>query len=89
MTSEDILGEYSQLPLDTSLCLDGGKRDRLVWTGDFYHTVNVVACSTPLWDHLLGTIDFVFKRQKKYAPFKDLVPISPFMGSPPEYGAGD
>jgi hypothetical protein len=85
MTSEDILGEYAQLPLDTSLCLDGGKRDRLVWTGDFYHTVNVVASSTALWDHLLGTIDFVFKRQKTEAPFKDLVPISPFMGSPPEY----
>jgi hypothetical protein len=85
MTSEEILGEYAQLPLDTSLCLDGGKRDRLVWTGDFYHTVNVVASSTALWDHLLGTIDFVFKRQKKETPFKDLVPISPFMGSPPEY----
>jgi hypothetical protein len=86
MTSEDVLGEYAQLPLDTSLCLDGGKRDRLVWTGDFYHTVNVVAASTALWDHLLGTIDFVFKRQKAEAPFKGLVPISPFMGSPPEYG---
>ena len=86
MTSKDVLGEYAQLPLETSLCLDGGKRDRLVWTGDFYHTVNVVASSTALWDHLFGTIDFVFKRQKTEAPFKDLIPISPFMGSPPEYG---
>ena len=86
MISEDILGEYAQLPLDTPLCLDGGKRDRLVWTGDFYHTVNVVASSTALWDHLLGTIKFMFRLQKKEAPFKDLLPISPFMGSPPEYG---
>lgn len=85
MTSEDILGEFAQLPLDTSLCLDGGKRDRLVWIGDFYHTVNVVAASTALWDHLIGTIDFVLQRQKAEAPYKDLVPISPFMGSPPEY----
>ena len=27
--SEDVLGEYEQAPLDKSICLDGGKRDRL------------------------------------------------------------
>lgn len=85
LKSEGILEEYSQATLDTSLCLDGGKRDRLVWTGDFYHTVNVVAASTAEWKYLLGTIKFLLDRQLTEAPFKGLVPISPFLGSPAEY----
>lgn len=85
LTSEDILGEYEQAPLDTSLCLDGGKRDRLVWIGDFYHTVDVVAASTAIWDHILGTIEFVYKTQLTEGPSKGLVQISPFMGASPEY----
>jgi hypothetical protein len=31
LMSEDILAEYEQAPLETSVCLDGGKRDRLIW----------------------------------------------------------
>lgn len=85
LMSEDILGEYAQAPLNTSLCLDGGKRDRLVWAGDFYHTVNVVAASTAEWQHLLSTIEFMFERQLTEAPYRGLVPISPSMGSPAEF----
>lgn len=39
LTSNDTLAEYQVAPLDYSVCLDGAKRDRLVWAGDFYHTV--------------------------------------------------
>jgi hypothetical protein len=31
LMSEEILAEYEQAPLNTSVCLDGGKRDRLIW----------------------------------------------------------
>lgn len=84
-TSEDVLGEYGVAPLNASVCLDGGKRDRLVWAGDFYHTVGVVAASTAEWKYLIGSIDFLLDRQLDEAPFKGLVPISPFLGSPTEY----
>lgn len=85
MTSEDTLGEYSVSPLNTTLCLDGGKRDRLVWAGDFYHTVNVVASSTAQWKYILGTIEFLLQRQLPDAPYRGLVPIAPAMGSVPEF----
>ena len=85
LTSEDVLGEYEQAPLDKSICLDGGKRDRLVWTGDFYHTVSVVAASTARWDQLVGTIALVLDTQLTEGPFEGLVQISPFMGAVPEF----
>ena len=85
LMSEDILGEYEQAPLDKSICLDGGKRDRLVWTGDFYHTVSVVAASSARWDQLVGTIALVLDTQLTEGPFEGLVQISPFMGAVPEF----
>jgi hypothetical protein len=85
LMSEDVLAEYAVQGLNTSICLDGGKRDRLVWTGDFYHTVNVVAASTARWDYLLGTLDLVYSTQLTEGPFEGLVQISPFMGSAPEF----
>jgi hypothetical protein len=85
--SDEALAEYNVAPLDTSLCLDGAKRDRLVWTGDFYHTVRVVAQSTARFDQLLGTIRYVFsyRNEDDASPFAGFVPISPRMGSRPRY----
>lgn len=85
MTSNDTLAEYSVAPLDASVCLDGGKRDRLVWIGDFYHTVRVVAHSTSRWDQLLGSIAYVFRYQVEEGPYAGFVPISPALGSRAEY----
>jgi hypothetical protein len=86
-TSEEVLAEYNVAPLDTSLCLDGAKRDRLVWIGDFYHTVRVVAQSTARFDQLLGTIKYVFsyRNEDNSSPFAGFVPISPNLGSRPRY----
>ena len=85
LTSQEILPEYAQANLATSVCLDGAKRDRLVWIGDFYHTVKIVASSTLRYDYILGTFEYILARQKTTAPFKGLVPISPFLGSSPEF----
>ncbi|KAH7380565.1 Six-hairpin glycosidase-like protein [Phaeosphaeria sp. MPI-PUGE-AT-0046c] len=87
MTSEGVLAEYNVAPLAASVCLDGAKRDRLVWTGDFYHTVRVVAQSSARFDQLLGSIKYVFEYQNKNSssPYDGFVPISPKLGSRPQY----
>lgn len=85
MTAENTLAEYSVAPLEHSLCLDGAKRDRLVWIGDFYHTVRVVALSTARAEFILGTLDFVFGFQSQQGSYAGFVPISPSLGSRPQY----
>lgn len=87
MISLDVLAEYNVAPLDASVCLDGAKRDRLVWTGDFYHTVRVVAQSSARFDQLLGSIKYVFEYQNdnSSSAYDGFVPISPKLGSRPQY----
>ena len=85
MTSEKVLAEYGVAPLDHSVCLDGAKRDRLVWIGDFYHTVRVVAQTTARWDYIIGTIEYVLSYQVATGPYAGFVPISTSLGSSPEY----
>ncbi|RMZ66552.1 alpha-L-rhamnosidase [Pyrenophora seminiperda CCB06] len=85
MTSEKVLAEYGVAPLDHSVCLDGAKRDRLVWIGDFYHTVRVVAKTTARWDYVIGTIKYVLSFQVGSGPYAGFVPISTSLGTTPEY----
>ncbi|KAJ5061302.1 Six-hairpin glycosidase-like protein [Bipolaris maydis] len=89
MKSPSALAEYAVAPLSHSVCLDGAKRDRLVWIGDFYHTVRVLAQSSARWDYILGTIDYVFSYQGKSGPFAGFVPISARLGTRPEYSDAD
>ncbi|KAK8016026.1 hypothetical protein PG991_008914 [Apiospora marii] len=46
-----------------SVCLDGPKRDRLVWLGDFYHTARVVGASTARSDLARGTLETMLGTQ--------------------------
>ncbi|KAK8057208.1 hypothetical protein PG996_011145 [Apiospora saccharicola] len=46
-----------------SVCLDGPKRDRLVWLGDFYHTARVVGSSTARSDLSRGTLEIMLGTQ--------------------------
>ncbi|USP75811.1 glycoside hydrolase family 78 protein [Curvularia clavata] len=89
MKSTDVLAEYAVAPLDRSVCLDGAKRDRLVWIGDFYHTVRVLAQSSARWDYILGSIEYALEYQAPSGPFAGFVPISARLGTRPEYVAAD
>ncbi|EMD67718.1 glycoside hydrolase family 78 protein [Bipolaris sorokiniana ND90Pr] len=89
MKSPGVLAEYAVAPLDHSICLDGAKRDRLVWIGDFYHTVRVLAQSSARWDYIIGSIDYAFGYQAKSGPFAGFVPISARLGTRPEYSDAD
>jgi len=79
------LAEYQVAPLEHSVCLDGAKRDRLVWTGDFYHTVRVVAASSARFDYLLGTIIYALSFQLDEGPYAGFTQISTNLGARPQY----
>ena len=39
------------------LCVDGAKRDRILWTGDFAHTARTIAATTHRLDFVTGMIE--------------------------------
>ncbi|OGM51017.1 hypothetical protein ABOM_000071 [Aspergillus bombycis] len=63
LTTEDVLVEYGTQANQESLCLDGPKRDRLVWLGDFIHTARILGVSTSRIDHARGTLQYLLDSQ--------------------------
>lgn len=63
MTSPDVLAEYGTQANVGSVCVDGPKRDRMVWLGDFYHTARIIATSTSRSDLSRGTLQFLLDTQ--------------------------
>ncbi|KAB8207990.1 Six-hairpin glycosidase-like protein [Aspergillus parasiticus] len=63
LTTEDVLEEYGTQANQESLCLDGPKRDRLVWLGDFVHTARILGVSTSRIDHARGTLQYLLDSQ--------------------------
>lgn len=81
MTSSSILSEYGVAQNEATVCLDGPKRDRLVWLGDFFHTARIIPASTTRREDVLGTLQYFIKWQNE----RGLFPVSPPMGYGPEY----
>ncbi|KAH8900645.1 Six-hairpin glycosidase, partial [Thozetella sp. PMI_491] len=79
MTSPTVLSEYGTGPNVESVCLDGPKRDRLVWLGDYYHTARIIAVSTGRSDLAQGTFKMFLAGQLQNGEFN----ISPPMGYDP------
>lgn len=79
MRSDNVLAEYGTQSNIASVCLDGAKRDRLVWMGDFYHTSRIIPVSTSRTDLSVGTLQFLLDTQ---LPDGELS-ISPGMGYDP------
>ncbi|KAF7557150.1 hypothetical protein G7Z17_g947 [Cylindrodendrum hubeiense] len=76
---QKVLAEYGTGENLASVCLDGPKRDRLVWLGDFYHTSRIIGASTGRFDHSTGTFDFLLKSQIENGQLS----ISPNLGYDP------
>lgn len=76
MLSSSILSEYGVRQNTEALCMDGAKRDRLVWLGDFFHTSKILTSSTSRWDYVRGTLDYLLSTQLS----NGLVSIAPQMG---------
>ena len=87
LTSTDILQEYLMASNAYAVCLDGAKRDREVWIGDFAHTARELAVSTGRYDFIKSMIEYTFLGQFTSGPGAGLVPIQNSMGSGPEYQA--
>ncbi|RAK75976.1 putative alpha-L-rhamnosidase C [Aspergillus fijiensis CBS 313.89] len=86
MTSDAVLEEYGVLPNTHSVCLDGAKRDRLVWSGDFFHTYRIVQASTYRSDFISGTLEYLMDRQADNSSvYEGLFSMSPQMGQSAEY----
>ncbi|KAG8162548.1 hypothetical protein KVR01_008313 [Diaporthe batatas] len=79
MTSRDVLAEYGTQANVGSVCLDGPKRDRAVWLGDFYHTARIIATSTSRNDLSRGTLQFLLDTQDEHGELA----ISPPLGYDP------
>ncbi|TLD33414.1 hypothetical protein PspLS_00304 [Pyricularia sp. CBS 133598] len=84
MTSSDVLAEYGVENNSEGVCLDGPKRDRLVWLGDFLHTVRIMGASTSRFDLERGTLQFFLRTQIPLGIFD----ISPRMGYDPVSASG-
>ncbi|TDZ21665.1 hypothetical protein Cob_v005285 [Colletotrichum orbiculare MAFF 240422] len=63
LATADVLAEYGTRANYDAVCLDGPKRDRLVWLGDFYHTARVVAASTSTTGRARGTLQYLLDSQ--------------------------
>jgi hypothetical protein len=79
MTDQSVLAEYGTQANPAPVCLDGAKRDRLVWMGDFYHTSRIIGVSTSRFDHAQGTLGFLLKSQISNGELS----IDPAMGYDP------
>ena len=58
-----VVAEYGVHGNYDSVCVDGPKRDRLVWLGDLYHTSRIVSASTSRYDLIKGTLAYVLSWQ--------------------------
>lgn len=61
--SAAVLSEYGTQSNTLTLCVDGAKRDRVIWTGDFVHTARVLAATTNRVDFIQGMIENSFNWQ--------------------------
>lgn len=98
LTSEDVLPEYRMAENREKVCLDGAKRDRLIWIGDFAHTARILAASSGRYDFIQSMIEFEFDWQLTHGAGNGLVPIQEAMGDgwkyryayyPSQYGEND
>ncbi|KEY72227.1 hypothetical protein S7711_00226 [Stachybotrys chartarum IBT 7711] len=78
-SAEGVVREYGVRTNYESVCLDGPKRDRLAWLGDFLHTVRIVGTSTSRYDLARGTLQLFVDWQTA----SGLMPYAPAIGYDP------
>ncbi|KAF2164441.1 glycoside hydrolase family 78 protein [Zasmidium cellare ATCC 36951] len=97
LTNEHVLAEYRVATNSDQVCLDGAKRDRLIWIGDFAHTARMLAATTG-YEYIRSMIEYEFRWQLTSGPGAGLVPMQEAMGDafqfrseyyPSQYGEND
>ena len=85
LTTDETYEEYGVAPNSRSVCLDGAKRDRMNWIGDFVHTARMLAASTGGFDFIQSVIQLEFDWQFLSGPAAGLVPIQSPLGAGEKY----
>ncbi|EOD51596.1 putative alpha-l-rhamnosidase protein [Neofusicoccum parvum UCRNP2] len=87
LTDASVVEEYGVADNTHNVCLDGAKRDRLVWTGDYAHTQRIIGASTNSSEFSTGTLSYALDWQapagSSYAGFSGM---SAAMGASTKYG---
>lgn len=87
LTDDLVLGEYGIDGNTHDVCLDGAKRDRLVWTGDYSHTQRIIGASTNRSDFSTGTLSYALEWQAPPgSSFAGFSGMSAAMGASRGYG---
>ena len=74
-----VLPEFGEHDNYYASCVDGAKRDRLVWLGDFLHTSRIIGVTTYRTDHVKGT----FLQLLAYQLSTGQLPMAPSLGYSP------
>ncbi|KAJ5690437.1 hypothetical protein N7462_004829 [Penicillium macrosclerotiorum] len=75
-----VLPEYGQHANYFPVCVDGAKRDRLAWLGDFLHTTRIIGVTTNRNDHITGTFKLFLSDQISTGQ----LPLAPSLGYSPD-----
>jgi hypothetical protein len=75
-----VLPEYGQHENYFPTCVDGAKRDRLAWLGDFLHTTRIIGVTTNRSDHITGTFKLLLSGQLSTGQ----LPMAPSLGYLPD-----
>ncbi|CAG8944711.1 unnamed protein product [Penicillium salamii] len=75
-----VLPEYGVHENYFPTCVDGAKRDRLAWLGDFVHTTRIIGVTTYRNDHVAGT----FLQLLSYQLPTGQLPMAPSLGYSPD-----
>ncbi|KAE8896865.1 hypothetical protein PF005_g16133 [Phytophthora fragariae] len=85
MTDESVVvPEFGGQSNPYGACLDGAKRDRYIWLGDFYHTTRIMGVANSKPEQITGTWEFLFEYQADYGQLPGFVPISYNRRCPPQ-----
>ncbi|GMF12465.1 unnamed protein product [Phytophthora lilii] len=77
MTDESVVvPEFGGQTNTYGACLDGAKRDRYIWLGDFYHTTRIMGVANSKPEQIAGTWEFLLDFQASYGQLPGYVPIS-------------
>ena len=85
LTSDEVYAEYAIAGNDAAVCLDGAKRDREIWIGDYTHTGRSISVSSGRFDIMKSMIVYEFENQLMTGGGEGLVPMQPYMGTRREY----
>ncbi|KAG7382477.1 hypothetical protein PHYPSEUDO_004812 [Phytophthora pseudosyringae] len=74
MTDESVvLPEFGVQSNTYGVCLDGAKRDRYIWLGDFYHTTRIMGVANSKPEQITGTWEYLFDYQASNGQFPGLM----------------